>query len=362
MGTNGAKDDVLNPITLHNTIGGELEDILRTNEKNKVDFEKFMGWENRDFSSIKKLSKADISKISVYLNLDGLVKYLHNFQEDYRVMEKKALFDYNRNKKLFAKLKGVRRMLNGEYTEGLDVLDDISCFFGIEDEHEICQKAEEVIALYRTANFNPDSLNLFAWMRRGELDFRKLSILHYDREALLKWIGEAKWKDRLTDTGYFKILPGIFRKFGVGLVFTPYLDKTVYGAVRWFEGIPLIQLSDREKKLAVCWYTLFHEIGHVLLHENDTIFEGEINEPKSIASQKEVEANAYAYANLFNGDELRKYIFGQRGKVIHDGFISDTAKKFNTSDMFVAYWMFKAQIGGGIVHNYIPKLTFDNVT
>jgi hypothetical protein len=362
METNGAKDDVLNPITLYNTIGGELENILRTNKKSKTDFEKFMGWENRDFSSIKKFSKADISKISAYFNMDGLANYLHNFQRDYGVMEKKVAFDYQKNKKLFLKLKGARRMLNGEYTDGVDVLDDIACFFGIEDEQDICQKADELIALYRTANFDPDSLNLFAWMRRGELDFRKLNILHYNREAFVEWIDGAKWKDRLTDTEYFKTLPGIFREFGAGLVFTPYLDKTVYGSVRWFEGIPLIQLSDREKSLAVCWYTLFNEIGHVLLHENDTVFEGAINESRSMASHKETEANAYAYAKLFNGDELRKYIFGQKGKVIHDSFISDTANKFNTSDMFVSYWMLKAQIGRGMRRSYIPNMTFDNVT
>jgi Zn-dependent peptidase ImmA (M78 family) len=132
--------------------------------------------------------------------------------------------------------------------------------------------------------------------------------------------------------------------------------------VRWFDGVPLIQLSDREKSLAVCWYTLFHEIGHVLLHENDTIFEGEIDVPKSIASQKETEANAYAYGKLFNGDELRKYVFGKRGESVHDTFISDTASFFNVPVIFVAYWSLKAQIGNRMGKKYIPDIAFDTVT
>jgi Zn-dependent peptidase ImmA (M78 family) len=249
-------------------------------------------------------------------------------------------------------------MLNDEYTDGMDVLDDISCFFGIKDEREILTKANEAVALYRTANFNPDELNLFAWPRRGELDFNKLNIQYYDRKSLEEWIDAGEWKNHLTEPEYFKTLPEIFRTFGVGLVYTPYLNKTVYGAVRWFDGIPLIQLSDRDKSLAACWYTLFHEIGHVLLHENDTIFEGKILESKSKASRKEAEANAYAYGKLFNGDELRKYIFSMKLEPINDAFIHKTATEFGASDMFVAYWITKARAGGGLGNRYIPKMEF----
>jgi hypothetical protein len=362
MRTGKTKEDVLNTITLYNTVGRELEDILQAQKKSRADFEKFMGWENRDIASMKKISKADISRISEYFSIDGLYDYLLNFQKDYKKTEEGALSDYRESKKLFSKLKGVIPMLNGEYTEGLDVLDDISRFFDIEDEREIFRKADEQAALYRTANFDPDSVNLFAWMRRGELDFHKLNIRHYDKKSFERWIDGAEWGNYLTDPGYFKTLPGIFREFGVGLVLTPYLERTVYGAVRWFGGIPLIQLSDREKSLAVCWYTLFHEIGHVLCHENDTVFEGEINESKSKTSRKEAEANAFAYERLFNGDALRKYIFGKRGEVIHDAFISDTAKTFNASTMFVAYWALKAQAERWVCNNYIPRMTFDNAT
>jgi hypothetical protein len=143
------KPDVLNMITLYNTVGRELEDILQSQGKDKSDFEKFMGWENRDFASVKKLSKADISRICSYFNISGLDNYLYNFQEDYKKTAEKALSDYKEGRKLFRKLKGAVRMLNGEYTDGIDVLDDISRFFGIEDEREILQKARDAVALYK---------------------------------------------------------------------------------------------------------------------------------------------------------------------------------------------------------------------
>jgi hypothetical protein len=150
-----------------------------------------------------------------------------------------------------------------------------SDFFGIENE-DILEKAESSVALYRTSSFDPDTVNLYAWMRRGELDFRKLNLPEYNRSAFEIWIEKGEWRNHITDETYFRQLPEIFKSYGVGLVFTRYLEKTVYGAVRWFDGNPLIQVSDKDKSLAVCWHTLFHETGHVLLHENDNVFEGEM--------------------------------------------------------------------------------------
>jgi hypothetical protein len=216
---------------------------------------------------------------------------------------------YKESKAVYRKLKKLPSSLYSEYTNGIDVLDDISDFFGIEKESDIFEQANRTAALYRTGFFDPDSLNLFAWMRRGELDFLKLDLPEYSRSAFESWIEKDEWRNHLTDEEYFKRLPEIFKSYGAGLVFTPYLEKTIYGAVRWFNGKPLIQISDKDKSLAVCWHILFHEIGHVLLHENDTIFEGEIVS-KSNATNKEREANFYAYNKLFKGDGLRKHIFG----------------------------------------------------
>jgi Zn-dependent peptidase ImmA (M78 family) len=143
-------------------------------------------------------------------------------------------------------------------------------------------------------------------------------------------------------------------------VYTPYLDKTVHGAVRWFDNKPLIQISDKGKCLATIWYTLFHEIGHVLLHENDEIFEGNMDLPKAQIDKKEKEANSFAYEYLFNGDNLRKFIFMQRNKYVEETFISTTSSKFSTPKIFVAYWMKKANVKSRDRQNYLPSISFGN--
>jgi Zn-dependent peptidase ImmA (M78 family) len=350
------KAKVLNPITLFNTVGQELADILQAQNKAYDEFMKFMDW-GKELSDIKKLTKKEISKISVYFNIEGLGSYLESFQDDYRKTEEESNRSYREKVKLFSKYKKILPLLRNEFTGGMDILEDISDFFDIEDEEDIFVRAENNVALYRTASFKPDSINLYAWMRRGELDFLKLNLSEYNRSAFELWIENGEWRDCFTDEKYFKKLPEILKNFGVGLVFTPYLEKTVYGAVRWFDGKPLIQISDKGKNLAVCWHTFFHEIGHVLLHENDTIFEGEI-ESKTKSNKKEKEANDYAYKKLFNGDKLRKHIFSNVKNAMSDVFITQTSSQFNVPIIFVAYWMSRAQIKNRSINNYLFHITF----
>jgi Zn-dependent peptidase ImmA (M78 family) len=359
MATTTIKTEVLNPLTLFNTVGQEVENILSARGKDKNVFLGNMGWTEKDLSAIKKISAKDISLIVSFLNDENVGSYLRKFQEDYKEKEFRAKKPYQENKKLFTKLKSIIPLLK-EYDSGMDILEDISDFFNVKDESEILQKAKNTVARYRISGVSVNEINLYAWMRRGELDFDKLKLPVYDNVVFAEWIESKEWKEYLEDKKYFLSLPSKFKEFGVGLVFTEFLPKTVYGAVRWINKNPLIQISDREKSLAVCWFTLFHEIGHIILHEHDdvVVVEGEINEKKKKTDKKEKEANAYANRWLYNGDNLRRYIFTEKNKWVDDSFIDLTSKSFGVNQMFVAYWMKKAKIKDRRIDSYIPNIDF----
>lgn len=179
-------------------------------------------------------------------------------------------------------------------------------------------------------------------MRRGELDFKALNLPDYDEERLMMWIESKEWMSHIEDVDYFKSLPSIFSRFGVGLVFVPSLPKTVYGAIRWIEDKPLIQISDRGHDLISCWFTLFHELGHAVKHKNVEIYEGEINESKAKQNKREKEANKFANEYLFNGDALRKAVFDRKraGLTMSANLLAD---EFNVKPIFASYWLIKAQ-------------------
>ena len=152
-----------------------------------------------------------------------------------------------------------------KFNDGNDRLDDIIDYFGVNSEEEIFKEAETVAALFREQNnVKVDPVNLKAWLRRGDLDYERFNLPEYDEKAFADWIEAREWASFLGDESYFKSLPEKLSVFGVALVLVPYLKNTVYGAVRWKDGHPLIQISDRNQDLATCWFTLFHEFGHVI--------------------------------------------------------------------------------------------------
>jgi len=357
METTATKTEVVNPITLFNTIGAELHDIFSSNNIS-IDNLCKLGIDPKELDSKTKFTKHQIKEIVSITGINEIEDYLNRFQHEYLISKAKAELDYKKNLAIYRKVKHLKPLLNNDFNEGIDLLEDISEFLAIEDETKIFERVNENIALYRISNFEPDNLNLYAWLKRGEVDFNKLSIQAYNEAAFIEWVNKGEWKEQLTNIEYFKELPKIVSAFGVGVVFTPYFKKTVHGAVRWFNGNPLIQISDKGKCLATAWYTLFHEFGHVLKHRNDQIFEENIDIPKTKATKKEQEANAFAYEHLFNGDGLRKHTFSYYNKGVNDAFIQKLAKQFSVNNIFVAYWMKKAQIKNKCLNQHLLPITF----
>jgi len=337
MATPKEKDTVLNPLTLRNNVGEELLDILEAHAITNP--EKFVGIKN--LRNKEKLSDRVLHTVAKKMNFPEIVDYLTSFQEEYLKEKPRYKENYEKAKKTYSQLKGVIPYLRSDFTQGYDKLEDIFDFFGADTEKEVFAAAREQAALFRRqskSDINP--INLYGWLRRGELDFKSMKLGSYDEKKLKDWISSKEWLKHVEDVEYFKTLPTILKKFGVGLVLTHSLPKTVYGAVRWFEGNPLIQVSDYGKDLATCWFTLFHEIGHVINHKNAPAYEADINNGNN--DKKERVANKFANEYLFNGDDLRKAVFDRKhsGK---DMSIEELAKEFDVLPIFTAYWLIKAQ-------------------
>ncbi|MHB0927651.1 MAG: HigA family addiction module antitoxin [Candidatus Nanopelagicales bacterium] len=81
---------------------------------------------------------------------------------------------------------------------------------------------------------------------------------------------------------------------GVLLVVVPDIfGARCSGATRWIGGRPVVQLSMRFRKDDQFWFTLFHELGHVLLHPRNEVF---IDEGVEDEARKHMEAEADHFA------------------------------------------------------------------
>lgn len=356
------KIEVFNPSSLLTTVGEELIDILKANNILKEKFLKEIELD-QNIEEITFINKVKLKKIEEFLNIDSLACYLYEFQKRFKLEKEKAVTSYNNYKKIFNKLKKLIPLTTTNYNSNIDQLGDFSDFLGIEKEEDIFIVSENKIkALYRKkpSQVDIDNLNLFVWKRRGEELFKQKNLPEYSEDLLRKWIDDKEWESFIENVDYFKNLPDIFNDFGIGLIFEPYLKKTVYGLVDWIDNRPLIQISDRDKKLPVCWYTLFHEIGHVLLHKNQHILEFDYFS-KSKISKIEQEANQFASSIIFSDGAIQRKIFSSnktKKASPNKDIIDDMAKKFNVSPMFVAYWYDKAGLGNRDVNNKMPKISF----
>jgi Zn-dependent peptidase ImmA (M78 family) len=341
--TYSSKAKVSNPLSMFNVVGQELEAIFTANGISRDDAEAKTGI--KGLFKKESLKDKQIDKVCEVLGMgDELRSYLNTFQEEY--LRKKVACDasYHQSKMNYAKLKGAIPMLKDEFQNGRDVLDDILDFFGVDSEQDVFVSSEEAEALYRKQNNVPvDAINLKAWLRRGELDFQKMELPDYDETKLKEWINSKIWEKHVQDSEYFKGLPLQLSSCGVALVLVPFLPRTVYGAVRWIDNRPLVQISDRTQDLATCWFTLFHELGHVILHKNSDIFEGQINDCNGkLNTKQESEANKFANQYLFNGDELRKEVFAckRKGVALNAAQLSS---KYDVNSIFSSYWLRKVQ-------------------
>jgi addiction module HigA family antidote len=135
-----------------------------------------------------------------------------------------------------------------------------------------------------------------AWLRRGDVEAANLTAPRYDKKALKSALPALKAVMARQPADYQAQAQKILLATGVKLVFTPCVAKApVNGVARWIEknSTPLIQISNRYRRNDIFWFSLFHEIGHILLHGRKAVFLENV-QYEGADQQKEDQANAFA--------------------------------------------------------------------
>jgi HTH-type transcriptional regulator/antitoxin HigA len=160
----------------------------------------------------------------------------------------------------------------------------------------------------------------------GNVAYRRAAVGREDTPALATWLALAeRHHDGLKGVPQFgraaleSLLPRLrtltaqdpniaiaaavtrLHEVGVIVCFVPAVPGLgTYGATRWVNRRPVIQLSLRGKGDDQFWFTLFHELGHVLLHgEKDLYLLG-------AQTEAEAEANSFATETLIPASYLDK--------------------------------------------------------
>lgn len=153
-----------------------------------------------------------------------------------------------------------------------------------------------------------------AWLRQGELEAEKLECAPFDKARLQASLQEMRAMSLLSCEQFQRDLIARCAECGIALVFVPGIKGApIYGATRWITPRrAIVQLSLRGKDDGNLWFTFFHELGHVLLHDKSAIFL-ELDKADS-NKQEEEEANDFAQNLLIPESEFSFFLKQSPGK------------------------------------------------
>lgn len=176
-----------------------------------------------------------------------------------------------------------------------DLKNEIFSLFSIVN---LSQWAETCLANFKKSSCGEINMNyLNTWIELGKLIAKKIKCSDFDRNGLIEFAKNLKSYSR-DDNGVKKIVNEL-KLLGVRLIFLPHFSKTkVDGAAFWLNSKPIILMSLRYDRVDNFYFTLLHEIGHIILHGKNSNFIDDLSDTQKLENKQEEEANEFAQKNL----------------------------------------------------------------
>jgi addiction module HigA family antidote len=165
-------------------------------------------------------------------------------------------------------------------------------------------------AFRRSTVASRDEYATVTWLRLAERHAHDTACAPYDRADLTALLPRLRGLTLSEPQTWFTDLPRLCAQVGVAVVFVPALPRTsISGATRWLTPDKvMIALSDRFKRDDQFWFSVFHEIGHVLLHGKRLTF---LDDSEKLADgdedASETEANDFAALSLIPAQHAAAY-------------------------------------------------------
>jgi HTH-type transcriptional regulator/antitoxin HigA len=179
-----------------------------------------------------------------------------------------------------------------------DVVAKLLRFFGVASPDAFTKTCLEPQASFkRSQHYKIDPYLTALWLRLGEVEASSLleGAPAYDAAQLRLAAEELPNLTREDVAEGFRKAQRLLLDAGVALVFVPEIDSTrISGVSKWLSGRPMIAVTSRYRRSDSFWFTILHEVAHVLLHPKRGTyvdFEGNANDDEDA---QESAANAFA--------------------------------------------------------------------
>lgn len=178
-----------------------------------------------------------------------------------------ASIDRARKVKFLMKNFDIKALIKEGFFNNVDdvdlLVDRVLHYFGYDSIRQF--EDELVTPLYSKTNRKfSDKMKDF-WVRSAYQTFKKIDNPNdYDRERLKDVIVNMRPYSQDVKSGLYTVCRALYN-IGVTVIFQDYLTTThVKGATFVINDKPCIVLTDNQKKYPTIWFTLMHELHHVL--------------------------------------------------------------------------------------------------
>ena len=148
-----------------------------------------------------------------------------------------------------------------------------------------------------------------AWLRIGEKAAQEMVCPSFDKNHLSKILKEIRTMTLREPKDFLEPLKRLLAASGVAMVVCPHLPGTrAHGATFWLSRNKVVLIMTIRCAWAdIFWFSLFHELGHILLHDRQTvIIEDDWTAPET--KEREDEASRFAADLLIPQDDYRNFI------------------------------------------------------
>lgn len=165
--------------------------------------------------------------------------------------------------------------------------------------------AQPAAVFLQSGAYSIDPAAVAAWLRLGEIAALELEHQPFDKVKLKARLPELRAMTVEDPADFYPRLVAGLAEVGVCLVLVPDIAGTrASGATRFLSPTrAVIQLSNRGKRNDKFWFSLFHEVGHLLLHsKKETFMRFDDKEAAGEGAKVEEEANDFARRFLIPPD------------------------------------------------------------
>lgn len=204
-----------------------------------------------------------------------------------------------------------------------------------------------------SCNSEKNIINSRAWIQTAINISKGIETKSYNAERLKGYLPELRGMTVKKPAEFLPRMREIFAECGVAFVLLPHLKNSgVNGAVKWVsEERVVLAMNNRGLDADKFWFSLFHEIKHVLQQKIKTVFiSSTVEEMKDINDKLEIEADKFAMNYLIPPADYKRLA---PTKYTSDDEIVEFAKSIGIHPEIVAG---RLQHEGIIAQNRCSKL------